>query len=119
MITKRKEAFDFIEQRNDLLDGKDAVRVSAMAMLRYRHGGGVFDIDRELLSFLHMLKGMGRDTVVLLDSIGNPIEIEDVGSFMEECFSRYFEATNMYRVEYKRISDDAASKSVADFSEFK
>jgi hypothetical protein len=34
--------------------------------------------------------------VVLLDNNENPILIEDLEAFRDQCFDRYFEATNEY-----------------------
>jgi hypothetical protein len=118
MITKANAAFDFVEKRTELLKRKDDIKATAAAILRLRYNDGIFDVDREILSFLRMLIDMGRNTVVVIDSLGNPIEITDVKDFLDECFSRYFEATNMYRDEYKKIMDEIDTKSVINFEEF-
>ena len=67
------------------------------AKLTLGYNGGLFHIDRTLLSFIEMLLTKGRvNGVVLLDTNENPILIEDLEAFKDECFNRYFEATNEY-----------------------
>ena len=68
------------------------------------YNGGLFHIDRTLLSFIEMLLTKGRvNGVVLLDTNENPILIEDLEAFKDECFNRYFEATNEYFEQDKNL----------------
>jgi hypothetical protein len=70
----------------------------------YGFSGGLFAIDRNLLTFVEMLCSKGRVSgTVLLDSNENPILIENLEAFRDEIFSRYFEVTNEYFQEFDKI----------------
>lgn len=64
--------------------------------LSYAVSGGVFTIDRELISFVDSLISRGHTEAVLIDSRTTPILIEDLSSFIDVLISKYFEATNSY-----------------------
>lgn len=103
MDQRLKAALDFSNYRKVLFNLKQDLKLKVEARLRYSVYGGTFDIDRQLITFVRMLIDDGRDQVVLIDRNQNPIRIDDLKSFYDEIFSRYFEATNMYHTEYERM----------------
>lgn len=103
MDQRLQKALEFSNHRKVLSNLRQDLRLMVEARLRYSINGGIFDIDRTLITFSRMLLDDGRVEVVLIDRNNNPILIENIKEFYDEIFSRYFEATNMYHTEYSRL----------------
>lgn len=92
-----KQVLEFANYRQTFSIQRKVLKEKISAKLTLGHNGGLFCIDTTLLTFVEMLLTKGRTTgVVLLDSNQNPILIEDLTAFRDQCFDRYFEATNEY-----------------------
>lgn len=99
-----KKALDFSNYQQTLNIQKKSLKEKLSARLTYGCNGGIFKIDRELLTFVQMLIDQKRISgIPLLDSNGNPILIEDLVSFRDEIFDRYFSSTLEYLDEYQKI----------------
>ena len=104
MQPQLKAALDFANYQQTFSIQKKILKERSEAKLTYGHNGGIFHIDRDLLTFVEMLCVKGRITdVVLLDINQNPILITNVETFRDEIFSRYFEVTNEYFEQYQKI----------------
>jgi hypothetical protein len=92
-----KKALEFANYQQTFSIQRKILKEKISAKLTLGHNGGLFRIDQTLLTFLEMLLTKGRNSgVVLIDINDNPVLIEDLEKFRDECFSRYFEATNQY-----------------------
>lgn len=103
MDQRLKEALSFSNLRKVLFNVKADLRLQCEARLKYSIDGGIFDIDRTLITFVKMLLDDGRTDAVLIDRNQNPIRVQDLRAFYDEIFSRYFEATNIYHTDYTRM----------------
>ncbi len=74
-------------------------RVKQQLLLTY--AGGTFQVDTQLLAFLHLYKD--RQQVVIPDAYTNPILIENIAEFTHQCTARYEEAMNEWHAEYSRV----------------
>jgi hypothetical protein len=92
-----KKALEFANYRQTFSIQRKILKEKIAAKLTLGYNGGLFHIDQTLLTFVEMLLTKGRiNGVVLLDNNENPILIEDLEAFRDQCFDRYFEATNEY-----------------------
>lgn len=99
-----KKALDFANYQQTLSIQRKSLKEKIEAKLTYGFNGGLFYIDQTLLTFVEMLCLKGRtNSVVIIDSNKNPILIENLESFRDEIFGRYFEATNEYFESYQNI----------------
>ena len=74
------------------------------------HAGGLFKITPEFLVYLNYLLMIGRTTnVVVVDQNANPVMIEDVKTFQEQCQDRYYHAIDVYYTDYQEF--DKMNKS--------
>ena len=97
MKDQLKTALEFANYRQTFSIQRKILKEKIAAKLTLGYNGGLFQIDRTLLTFIEMLLVNGRSSgVVLLDTNETPIMIEDLVAFRDECFNRYFEATNEY-----------------------
>lgn len=104
MDQQLKAALDFSNYQQTFSIQKKVLKERIAAKLTYGFNGGLFRIDRTLLTFVDMLCAKGRTTgVVLLDINENPILVDDLEVFREELFQRYFEVTNEYFNQYQKI----------------
>jgi len=110
MDNRLKAALDFSNYRQTLAIQRKTLRERIEGKLTYGHSGGIFKIDRTLLTFVQMLIDQGRtENVPLIDQNENPILIPDLQQFRDEILDRYFTATYEYHTEYEKIK---SSRSV-------
>jgi len=104
MDQQLKAALDFSNYQQTFSIQKKVLKERIAAKLTYGFNGGLFRIDRTLLTFVDMLCAKGRTSgVVLLDTNENPVLVNDLEVFREELFQRYFEVTNEYFDQYQKI----------------
>jgi hypothetical protein len=104
MQEQLKQALDFANYKQTFSIQRKILKEKVEAKLTYGFNGGIFHIDRDLLTFVEMLSSKGRISgIVLLDANENPILIEDLDSFKDEILSRYFEVTNEYFEQYQAL----------------
>jgi hypothetical protein len=117
MDDRLQKALDYSKYRISLFNRKEDLKVKLNTMLTHACNGGIFKIDRELINFVELLQRQGRDHVVLIDKNQNPIHITDISRFLDDIFSRYFEATNLYHSEYSKLKAARSVRSIYDFIE--
>jgi hypothetical protein len=104
MDQQLKDALDFANYQQTFSIQKKVLKERIAAKLTYGFNGGLFRIDRTLLTFVDMLCAKDRISgVVLLDTNENPILVDDLEEFRDEIFRRYFEVTNEYFEQYQKI----------------
>ena len=102
MQEQLKKALEFANYKQTFSIQKKALKEKVDAKLTYGFNGGLFRIDRNLLTFVEMLCNNNRTTgVVLLDVNETPVLVDDLTAFKDEIFSRYFEVTNEYFEQYQ------------------
>jgi hypothetical protein len=115
MEDQLKKALDFSNYRQTFSIQRKTLKEKIDAKLTYGVNGGIFKIDRSLISFVQMLVDLGRSTdVPLLDINDNPIVIPDLESFRDEILDRYFESTLEYFKEYEKIKKSRTVEKLLD-----
>lgn len=115
MQEQLKQALDFANYRQTLSIQRRILKEKIDSKLTYGHAGGLFKIDRTLISFVNMLIVQGRTSgVPLIDSNENPILIENLESFRDEIMDRYFSATQEYYEEYQKIKKSRSVEKLVD-----
>lgn len=104
MQEQLKKALEFANYQQTFSIQRRLLKEKIEAKLTYGCNGGIFRIDRNLLTFVEMLCMKGRTTgLVILDLNDNPILIEDLEAFRDEVFSRYFETSHEYFEAYQSL----------------
>lgn len=99
-----KSALDFANYQHTFSIQRKTLKEKISAKLTYAHNGGIFYVDRNLLTFVEMLCSSGRTSgIILIDINNNPILVEDLLVFKDDIFSRYFEVTNEYYEKYQAL----------------
>lgn len=104
MQEQLKKALEFANYQQTFSIQRKTLKEKIDAKLTYGYNGGLFRIDQTLLTFVEILCSKGRTTgVVLLDSNQTPVLIENLETFRDEIFTRYFESTNEYFEHYQNL----------------
>jgi hypothetical protein len=104
VVTQLKQALDFANYRQTFSIQRQTLKEKIEAKLTYGTCGGIFKIDRTLITFVQMLFDQGRTHgVVLLDQNENPILVDDLEKFKDEILDRYFTSTNEYFEQYQNL----------------
>ena len=116
MSTRLTKALEFANYRVTLNNQQAQLKAKTQSLLSYSINGGTFTIDLTLITFCKQLIDNSQTEVVLLDIYNNPIKV-DVESFYEEIISRYYEVTNNYYAEYKKLRKSRKVHKVLDLNE--
>ena len=109
------KALDFANYQQTFSIQKKTLKERSEAKLTYGTNGGIFRIDRDLLTFVEILITKGRiRSVVLLDINENPILIDDLTVFRDQIFDRYFQVTNEYFEHYQNIKKSRSVEKLLD-----
>jgi hypothetical protein len=119
MDEKLQRALDASNFRLNLLNLKENIALKVETLSIYAINGGIFKINRELITFTKLIMDSERTSVVLIDENNNPIEITNISVFYQAILDRYFQATNFYHTEYTKLkkmrsSNDMLSDLKAD-----
>ncbi len=115
MDDQLKEALDFANFRQAFSIQQKILKEKTQAKLTYGFNGGIFKINRELISFVQTLLDKGRNTgVVLLDQNENPILIEDLSKFQDDILDRYFTTTNEYLEASQKLKKSRSVEKLLD-----
>lgn len=115
MDERLSKALDFANYRQTLAIQRKTLKEKIDARLTIGYNGGIFKIDRSLISFVEILINKGRTkNVPLLDKNENPILIDDLEKFQDEILDRYFTSTLEYFDEYEKIKKSRTVEKLLD-----
>jgi hypothetical protein len=114
MDDRLKSALEFSNFKQSFAVKFKQIKEKIDAKLTYGYNGGIFKIDKSLLTFVDALNQTGRTSSVILDHNENPIMIEDLSSFKDEIFDRYFSATNEYYNEFQQLKKSRSVERLLD-----
>lgn len=110
-----KKALEFSNYNHTLSLQRKVLKEKMSARLTYGYNGGIFKIDQSLMIFVDMLINQGRISgIPILDSNENPIIINDMESFRDEIFDRYFNTVFEYHVEFEKIKKNRSVEKLID-----
>lgn len=110
-----KRALEFSNYRQSFAIQRKSIKEKIEAKLTYGHAGGIFKIDRGLLTFVQMLIDQGRTQgVPLLDANENPILIDNLLEFRDEILDRYYTSTLEYFEEYQKLKKSRSVDKLID-----
>ena len=117
MDERLKKALEFSNYRISLFQRKEDLKLNMSNMLTHAANGGIFKINPELICFVKTLVDKKKTRAVLIDSNENPIEITNLSEFYDKIFNKYFEATNLYHIEYSKLKSSRTVSSLYEFIE--
>lgn len=112
MDKRLEEALSFAKYRDTLNNQIAKLKIRTQSALQISKSGGTFSINRELITFLKYLEDTQQTRAVLIDDNGNPVQIDNVSSFLKEVVTKYTEVTNDYLAEYQEIRKSRSVQSI-------
>jgi hypothetical protein len=104
MEPQLKKALEFSNYRQTFSIQRKTLKEKTDAKLTYGINGGIFKIDRSLITFVQLLIDQDRKVgVPLIDANENPILIDDLEKFRDEILDRYFTSTLEYYEQYQEL----------------
>ena len=98
-----EKALEAAKYRVTLYNQKENCKLKFKQALTFSKNGGVFYIDQTLISFVFSLVQREQEQSILIDTNGNPILIEKLEDFLDEINDRYYQATNAFLIDFKKI----------------
>jgi hypothetical protein len=115
MEEQLKKALDFSNYRQTFSIQRRTLKEKIEAKLTYGCNGGIFKIDRSLITFVQLLIDQGRVSgVPLIDSNENPILIDNLETFKDEILDRYFTSTLEYYEQYQDLKKSRSVEKLLD-----
>ncbi len=115
MDERLKQALDFSNYRQTLTIQRKQLKEKIDAKLTYGHNGGIFKIDRSLITFVQLLIDSGRiEEVPLLDSNDVPVLVKNMNEFKEEILDRYFTAVYDYYEQHEALKKSRSVEKLLD-----
>jgi len=115
MDDRLSTALEFANYRQTLAIQRKTLKEKINGRLTFGHSGGLFKIDRSLITFVQMLLDQGRTTdVPLMDENDNPVLVNDLQSFRDDIVDRYFTATLEYYNEYNNLKKSRTVEKLLD-----
>lgn len=115
MDERVEKAFQVTNYFGTLASQKKVITEEFNQKLIHYQNGGTFKVSQDLINFTRLLldKNIVTD-VALIDDNNLPVLIEDLNSFHETIFSKYFEAVNEYAFKYAEIKSKRKVKDLVD-----
>jgi len=117
MDKRLEQALDFSNFRMILTTRQENLKMLMNNKLTLSYGGGLFKVDKELFSFVGMLRLNGINEFILIDENDIPIKIEDLSEFAEEMIVKYESALTQYYNSYQKLSEAREIRKVIDWDE--
>jgi hypothetical protein len=115
MEEQLKKALDFSNYRQTFSIQRRTLKEKIEAKLTYGCNGGIFKIDRSLITFVQLLIDQGRVSgVPLIDANDNPILIDNLETFRDEILDRYFTSTLEYYEQYQDLKKSRSVEKLLD-----
>ena len=119
MDKRLEQALDFSNFRMILTTRQENLKTLMNNKLMLSYGGGLFKVNKELMSFVMMLIHCNGSDVILIDENDIPIKIEDLDDFAKKAGEKYEKALNQYYTSYQKLSEAREIRKVIDWDEEK
>jgi len=117
MDKRLEKALDFSNFRMILLTRQENLKVLMNNKLMLNYGGGLFKVDKELISFVALALLSKNRNPIFIDENDIPIKIEDIEDFAEKAAAKYDKAIEQYYNSYQKLNEAREIRKVIDWDE--
>lgn len=117
MDKRLEKALDYSNFRLILATRQENLKqlMNNKCMLSYE--GGLFKINKELISFVHMLITYESKEFIFVDVNDIPIKITNLIDFKEKLLDQYMRVLDQYYQSYQKLSEARGIRKVIDWNE--
>jgi len=119
MDKRLEQALDYSNFRLILSTRQENLKLLLKNKLILNYEGGVFEVDRDLISFLFVLVASEVKSFIFIDRNNVPIYVEDLSEFFKKTIETYKNALSNYYKSYKKLSEAREIRKAADWNEKK
>lgn len=117
MDQRLEKALEFSNFRLILATRQENLKLLMDNKMMLSYGGGLFKIDKELLSFCLLLVFSQKKEAILIDVNDIPIKIEDIDDFILKAGDKYDNAVLQYYNSYQKLNEAREIRKVIDWDE--
>lgn len=117
MDKRLEKALDFSNFRMILSTRQENLKLLMKNKLMLPYEGGLFKVDKELISFVGVLLTTGEANFIFIDKNDIPIEISDLQDFYQEIIKKYRSVLEQYYRSYQTLSEAREIKKVINWNE--
>ena len=117
MDKRLEKALDFSNFRMILLTRQANLKVLMNNKLMLNYGGGLFKVDKELISFIALTSLSKNRNPIFIDENDIPIKIENIEDFAEKAAAKYDKALEQYYNSYQKLNEAREIRKVIDWDE--
>ncbi len=117
MDNRLEQALNFSNFRLILATRQKNLKILLNNKLKISYKGGLFKIDKELITFLTILILRKIKSYILLDINDIPIKIMDLEDFLNKVTKIYEKAINQYYQSYQKLEEARDMRKVIDWDE--
>jgi hypothetical protein len=115
MDDRLEKALAFSKYRVTIENRRKALKRRYEAMTVVHYNNGMFVADQTTIAFVAVLLSSGHKDAVVIDARDAPIDVDDLAEFRDKLLNAYFEATNEYATEMKRLAVARDVKKAMDW----
>jgi hypothetical protein len=117
MDKRLEKALDFSNFRMILLTRQENLKVLMNNKLMLNYGGGLFKVNKELISLIILILMGGGTEAIFIDENDIPIKITELKDFGEKAKEKYEKALEQYYNSYQKLNEAREIRKVIDWDE--
>jgi len=117
MDSRLEKALEFSNFRMILATRQANLKLLMDNKLMLHYEGGMFKVDKELVSFVWTLMVAEINEFIFIDTNDIPIAIKDVASFAKAVMEKYRSALVQYYKSYQKLNEAREIRKVIDWDE--
>lgn len=117
MDKRLEKALEFSNFRMILSTRQENLKTLMNNKLMLNYKGGLFKIDKELLTFLDILIESKEKEFIFIDSNDIPIKITNLEEFARLASNQYVTTLNQYYKNYQKLNEAREIRKVLDWDE--
>ena len=119
MEKRLEQALDFSNFRMILSTRQKNLKTLMNNKLMLSYEGGLFKVNKSLISFNDLLISSGIKEFIFIDSNDIPILIKDLTAFAEKILKKYQNALTQYYESYQKLNEAREIRKVINWDEEK
>jgi len=117
MDKRLEKALEFSNFRMILATRQENLKVLMNNKLNLNYEGGLFKVDKELISFIYTLILWDNKEFIFIDVNDIPVLITDLNDFAKKAIEQYKIALEQYYKNYKKLSEARSIRKVIDWDD--